>query len=265
MDEDQEGPTDQNDPVLHNDMSGQADTVIQFRDVHGSVVVNAGGSHPSASDDEPPLVATYKLVQSPFPYGFSWIVDIPIPSTELPAPALMTSEGGRRWLDWVDRHRMDRPDHNRFVLTVEGRGPWAVIVEELRIRVVHRFPCEPRGVELRQPELFGTLPARKFQADLRGNDLVVPVPRPTTPSGQVITPDFPYIVHQSDPERFIVDLLYGDEAVFWVAELDWLSGGRKGTMRVGLGGLEFMSTPFQSRPVYTWDVHAERWNRTDTA
>jgi hypothetical protein len=214
---------------------------------------------------QPPVYVTAR-VSSIHYRGDDWIVDVPLDQLEhwnRTSPPMGT--GGLQV--WAFTRHLETADNNCLELTVEGRTAQAVVLRQVRFQVLKRRPgSAPRGVRLDVSSLSlgASMNVRNFEVDLESADVAVPVPMPLAPYQKKLTadfpyvlrnttPDFPYSVHRSDPEQFYFSLNYGDEDIEWVAELDWLSAGRSGSIRIGDAGAPFASTAFRSRPVYIWN------------
>ena len=217
------------------------------------------------ADSQPPVYVTARLSSVHYRQD-DWVVDVPFDQLEhwnRTNPPMGT--GGLQM--WAFKHRLES-DNNCLELTVEGRTAQAVVLRQVRFQVLNRRPgSAPRGVRLDVSclSLGASMNVRNFEVDLGSADLAVPVPMPLHPYDKKLTaefpyvmhrnttPDFPYSVHRSDPEYFYFGLDYGDEDIEWVAELDWLSAGRSGSIRIDDAGAPFVSTAFRSRPVYIWN------------
>jgi hypothetical protein len=212
------------------------------------------------ADSQPPLFTT-ATVGSTLYRSDDWIVDVPL--DEL---TRWNSSGPPAGVDrlqmWAFQHHLQSADNNCLELTVEGRTAQAVVLKQVRFLVLNRRPGSvPRGVrlDLSSLSLGASLNVRNFEVDLGSADVAVPAPMPLHPYDSELTPDFPYVVHRTDPEQFYFSLDYGDEDIEWVAELDWLSAGRSGSVRIDDDGAPFASTAFRSRPVYIWNGSRQVW------
>ena len=223
------------------------------------------------ADGQPPVYVTAK-VSSVHYRSDDWIVDVPLGQLEhwnRTSPPM----GEGKLQMWAFTHRLDS-DNNCLELTVEGRTAQAVVLRQVRFQVLKRRPgSTPRGVrlDLSSLSLASSMNVRNFEADLGYADVAMPIPMPLHPYDKKLTadfpyvmqrdttPDFPYSVHQSDPEHFYFSLDYGDEDIEWMAELDWLSAGRSGSIRIDDAGAPFVSTAFRSRPVYIWNGSRQTW------
>jgi transcriptional regulator with XRE-family HTH domain len=212
------------------------------------------------ADGQPPLIITAETGYSEF--LSLRVVDelVDIPPDRLPRP----DHNGYGPLEssFIEMMTDPRPtDNNKLSLTVEGRTARAVILDRLRIRVLNRRAgSKPCGIVVCKPELPYSRHYRKFLADLRSDDTVVPRPLPIQLYGsRELTALFPYVVHSTEPEMFAIHLCYGDEDVEWIAELGWRFAGRSGALRIDNAGAPFVSTPFSTRPIYRWGGEDEGW------
>jgi hypothetical protein len=230
---------------MDNEMSGQAAVVIQVRELHGDLVV-----HRTGPAETPALVVTPTLTWASEVSDWHAVVDLPI--DQVP-PA----EDPREFSRWLRDHEVARPpDNTRLTLLVEGTSPQAVVLTDLVIAVTARRPAGPaEGVELLSRRMLRQLLPRWFHADLSTGDRVSASPR-------LRSGEFPYLVHQSEPEQFVVNLKLGGQDVEWLAELHWTSGGRSGVLEISSQGRPFLSRPGDSRPRYEWDFRTRQWCQT---
>jgi hypothetical protein len=241
--------TDPDRPGHVNDLTGQANVVFQGRDVHGDITIISHSGEAPLPPGTPPVFVTARLSSTNY-RASDYLVDASPDQLPPPDERLILSN---------DVHQL--VDHNCLSLTVEGRTSQAVVLERLRIHVVRRRPASvPRGVRL-QPVLWlgFDLPVRSFLADVRSSDVALLTPLPLRPGDRELTRDFPFGVDKSAPEILKFHLDYGDEDIEWLAELDWLSAGKPGTVRIDNAGAPFVSTAFHSRPVYAW--RDQEWHR----
>ncbi|MFF9779667.1 helix-turn-helix domain-containing protein [Streptomyces sp. NPDC013978] len=141
-------------------------------------------------------------------------------------------------------------------ITVQGRGPAAVVLEALHVRVVNRTttPAADRAAAYSIGDGCGAgLEPRYFSVDLdapRPLPRAVPAGRPDSPSYAV---DFPYRVSLQEPEVLLVDAGTESCTCDWYLELDWSSQGRSGTVRIDDHGRPFRTTTVEGLPQYRYD------------
>jgi hypothetical protein len=251
-----------NEASQHNIVTGQANYVVQARDI-GKVVINPADE---LAGDQPPVIVTAELREWKYLTTPGYIVDMP--PDQLPLLGDLPDDSGDPG-DWPVKmhqklmaHSVQSETGNALVLTVEGRTRRAVILKRLRIHVLNRGPGTRCGIYAHFPTNGYSMSIRNFVADLRSTD--VAIVRPTGVHGYdndiEMTPEFPYMVHSVEPEQFVVNLDYGDEDVTWVAVLDWLLDGKSEELRIDNAGEPFVSTSFCTRPIYTLGYSDWRWH-----
>ncbi|MEU4871581.1 helix-turn-helix domain-containing protein [Streptomyces sp. NPDC021608] len=138
-------------------------------------------------------------------------------------------------------------------ITVQGRGPAAVLLEALHVRMVRRAVPAGRPGDIAYSMADGcgaTLQPRYFSVHLdarRPLPRVMPAGRPDSPSFAV---DFPYRVSSREPEVLLVLADTESCACDWYLELDWASQGRSGTVRIDDHGRPFRTTGIEGLPHY---------------
>jgi hypothetical protein len=244
--------TDRGTEGIQNRISGdvrEGSTSIQAHTIENLNVEVHGSSTQVMSGDTPPMVVTSEVGERHRDDPL-WLVggiedgDI----DRVPRPY------SPEWTEWLREHRVDLPLYDRLNLHVEGTSPQAVMLRQLRFRVVER--SAPQGTVLTATRddygVGAALIPRWFSVRLGADAVAVPQPQFT---GE---PDFPFTVQQSDPEWFVIDLYWGTEDLAWVVELDWKCVGQSGTLRVDNGGSPFRSTTIHGRPIYCWNVDRPR-------
>lgn len=141
-------------------------------------------------------------------------------------------------------------------ISVQGRSSTAVVLEDLRVRVVSRAaPVRGNSYAMDQG-CGGALTPRYFSVDL---DKDRPIARSMSghDSENVIPAvTMPYRVSSTDPEILLVTAETVTCDCSWYLELDWSSRGRTGTVRVDDHGKPFRTTGIRGLPRY--------WYGTDT-
>ncbi|MGE6732258.1 hypothetical protein, partial [Streptomyces sp. NPDC059900] len=143
-------------------------------------------------------------------------------------------------------------------LTVQGKGDDTVVLESLNVRVAgtgaplawNNYKMGYLGVGC-----GGNVPKHTFDVNL---DASVPRPAP-----QSAGDDFPYKVSASDPEAFYIEATANTRYVRWYLELEWSSGGRRGTVRIDDTGKPFATSGDKSRPVYAFSLNSKKWTKTN--
>ncbi|MFF8844115.1 helix-turn-helix domain-containing protein [Streptomyces sp. NPDC015127] len=144
-------------------------------------------------------------------------------------------------------------------ITVRGKGPEAVVLESLHVRVVERRTPPEQAVYRTSSGCGGALTPRLFDVDL---DASRPVARPQ-PGNDSGTPlpavSFPYTVSASDPESLLVSGRTVACDCDWYLELRWSSGERGGSVRIDDDGRPFRTSGVRGRPVHDYDYGLGRW------
>ncbi|GGT36528.1 transcriptional regulator [Streptomyces kurssanovii] len=144
-------------------------------------------------------------------------------------------------------------------ITVQGKGPEAVVLESLQVRVAARRTPERYNVYRMDSGCGGSLTPRMFDVDLdmsrpvarsvAGNDAGEPIPAVS----------FPYRVSASDPEVLLVTGRTVTCDCEWYLQLRWSSGGRTGTVRIDDGGRPFRTSALAGGTVHEYDYGSRRW------
>ncbi|MFC8429095.1 helix-turn-helix domain-containing protein [Streptomyces sp. NPDC057253] len=141
-------------------------------------------------------------------------------------------------------------------ISVQGRSSTAVVLEDLRVRVVSRgAPVQGTAYAMDQG-CGGALTPRYFSVDL-DKDRPIAQSRPGNDSGNVIPAvRMPYRVSSTDPEILLVTAETVTCDCGWYLELDWSSQGRTGTVRVDDHGKPFRTTGIKGLPRYRYGTDA---------
>lgn len=142
-----------------------------------------------------------------------------------------------------------------LALTVQGTGKATVVLDALHVRVVEKsaplaFNDFAMGVGC-----GGGVETTSFTVDLDAG-------RPAT-SPKAGQRDFPYKVSESDPEVFYIFADARAHNVSWYLELDWSSGGQKGTVRIDDNGKPFRTSGNVGRPAYNYPLGSSEWGRNE--
>ncbi|MEV7980933.1 helix-turn-helix domain-containing protein [Streptomyces sp. NPDC086519] len=136
-------------------------------------------------------------------------------------------------------------------VSVQGRSSTAVVLEDLRVRVVGRTAPAPGIAYSMADGCGGGLTPRYFAVDL---DKDRPIARPVAgegPDGRTVsTMRLPYRVSATDPEVLRVKASTTGCDCRWYLELDWSSQGRSGTVRIDDHGRPFRTSSVKGLPHY---------------
>lgn len=170
-----------------------------------------------------------------------------------PPPDPGDTRGWARALGGVDGGRM------RIELTVQGTSKEAVVLQGMHVRVLNRNAplkrsafsmadgcgsgIEPQSFDL---GLDDSRPTLKPVAGKQGDETVPPK-------------NFPFRVSSRDVEVFDLNAHVEGHDVRWYLELEWSSGGRKGTLRIDEGGEPFRTSSIAGQPEYQYNRSAAKW------
>jgi hypothetical protein len=170
---------------------------------------------------------------------------VPPPPSEATARGWVTALGGvAAGEQWVR-------------LTVQGTGEETVVLEGLNVWVVDKdTPLPWNDYVMGTDGCGGPVETRHFGVDLDAG-------RPeVTPEGG--ERDFPYSVSENDPEVYYVAAGTQAYDVSWYLELEWSSGGRRGTVRIDDEGEPFRLSANEGRPAYDYPLgYNDRWEVND--
>ncbi|MCX4787482.1 helix-turn-helix domain-containing protein [Streptomyces sp. NBC_01221] len=199
-----------------------------------------------------PLSATISSYNWEEPCGQHYVLDQK-PDDVPPPPAPQDTRGWARALGGVDGGSM------LLELTVQGKSGQAVVLKGLHVRTLSRkVPLAWSAYSMGDGCGSGITP-QSFDIDLDDS-------RPTlTPvagqQGDVRVPpkNFPFQVSSTDVEVFDLNAHVEGHDVSWYLELEWSSGGRKGTLRIDDGGKPFRTSSIQARPKYMYRYDTAQW------
>ncbi|MEV7388418.1 helix-turn-helix transcriptional regulator [Streptomyces sp. NPDC091215] len=136
-------------------------------------------------------------------------------------------------------------------VSVQGRSSTAVVLEDLRVRVVGRTAPAPGIAYSTADGCGGGLTPRYFDVNL---DKDRPIARPVAgegPDGKTVsTMHLPYRVSATDPEVLRVKANTTGCDCRWYLELDWSSQGRSGTVRIDDHGRPFRTSSIKGLKHY---------------
>ncbi|WP_405554301.1 helix-turn-helix domain-containing protein [Streptomyces canus] len=182
--------------------------------------------------------------------GHDYVIDKP--PAQVPPPP--TAQDAANWAGTLGAI------HGRQTMvqiSVQGRNSTAVVLEDLRVRVVSRgTPAKGNSYAMDQG-CGGALTPRYFSVDL---DKDRPIAHSQSGNdGENVIPavSMPYRVSSEDPEVLLVTAETEGCDCGWYLELDWSSQGRTGTARIDDNGRPFRTTAIKGLPRY--------WYGTNTA
>ncbi|MEU9323063.1 helix-turn-helix transcriptional regulator [Streptomyces canus] len=182
--------------------------------------------------------------------GHDYVIDKP--PAQVPPPP--TAQDAANWAGTLGAV------HGRQTMvqiSVQGRNSTAVVLEDLRVRVVARgTPVKGNSYAMDQG-CGGALTPRYFSVDL---DKDRPIAHSQSGNdGENVIPAvrMPYRVSSEDPEVLLVTAETEGCDCGWYLELDWSSQGRTGTARIDDKGRPFRTTAIKGLPRY--------WYGTNTA
>jgi helix-turn-helix protein len=217
---------------------------------------SSASSASSAAADPPPL--TWTARSHVWEYGCSHAYLVDRPAREVPPPPV--AQDAARWAGSLGAVH---GGETLVRISVQGRSSAAVVLEELRVRVVGREAPLRRGVFLMQEGCGGALTPRQFDVDLdAGRPLARS--RPGNDAGREIpAARFPYRVSASEPEVLEVNARTVGCDCRWYLELAWSSQGRSGSVRIDDHGRPFRTSAIDGLPryVYGYGTRDEGWVR----
>ncbi|WP_406382209.1 helix-turn-helix domain-containing protein [Streptomyces sp. NBC_01618] len=222
---------------------------------HGTATSEGHGTRAGSGGQQSggvPLSATISSYNWEEPCGQHYVLDQK-PDDVPPPPAPQDTRGWARALGGVDGGSM------LLELTVQGKSGQAVVLKGLHVRTLSRkAPLAWSAYSMGEGCGSGITP-QSFDIDLDDN-------RPTlTPvagqQGDVRVPpkNFPFQVSSTDVEVFDLKAHVEGHDVSWYLELEWSSGGRKGTLRIDDGGKPFRTSSIEARPKYMYRYDTAQW------
>ncbi|WP_336319568.1 helix-turn-helix transcriptional regulator [Streptomyces lavendofoliae] len=210
----------------------------------GAVPGRRGGGVPLTVDVRPyvwrdPCSQVYVVDRPP--------AQVPPPPSEQDARGWVTALGGAPGGDMM----MD--------LSVQGTGQETVVLHALRVRVVEKDAPLAWNAYTMGVGCGGEMTPRSLDINLD-----VARPRTVPVAGrqgdrEIPAGDFPYKVSASDPQMLRVTAHTAGHAVRWYLELEWSSGGRRGTLRVDDHGRPFATSAVTGRPAYDYPLGGSGW------
>ncbi|MFJ5727451.1 helix-turn-helix domain-containing protein [Streptomyces paradoxus] len=176
------------------------------------------------------------------------------PPSQVPPPPVPQDAGV-----WAASQNAVHGGETLVRLSVQGRTGTAVVLEELRVRVVGRSAPARGNAYAMDQGCGGSVTPRSFDVNLdkdrpiaravAGSDAGTPIPAVR----------MPYRVSARDPEVLLVNARTQGCDCRWYLELDWSSQGRTGTVRIDDAGRPFRTSGIKGLPRYTYDTSARQW------
>ena len=182
--------------------------------------------------------------------GHDYVIDKP--PAEVPPPPVSQDAA-----PWAATQGAIHGRQTMVQISVQGRSSTAVVLEDLRVRVVSRGARAQGNSYAMDQGCGGALTPRYFSVDL-DKDRPIAQSKSGHDSENVIPAvKMPYRVSSTDPEILLVTAETVTCDCGWYLELDWSSQGRTGTVRVDDHGKPFRTTGIKGLPRY--------WYGTNTA
>ncbi|WP_405528786.1 helix-turn-helix domain-containing protein [Streptomyces canus] len=182
--------------------------------------------------------------------GHDYVIDKP--PAQVPPPP--TAQDAANWASTLGAI------HGRQTMvqiSVQGRNSTAVVLEDLRVRVVSRgTPAKGNSYAMDQG-CGGALTPRHFSVDLDKDRPIAHSQAGNDGENVIPAVRMPYRVSSEDPEVLLVTAETEGCDCSWNLELDWSSQGRTGTARVDDNGRPFRTSAIKGLPRY--------WYGTNTA
>ncbi|WP_030024800.1 helix-turn-helix domain-containing protein [Streptomyces monomycini] len=218
-------------------------------DASGEDKGEAGGS--SGRSSGTPLTVDVRTNNWDDPCDRWYMLDKP--PTEVPPPPTGVSARG-----WANALGALPGGHLRVALAVQGTNDQAVVLHSLTVRTTTRTASVAGSAYSMGDGCGGGLTPASFDIGL---DAAQPVTRPVAGEQgdrRIPATDFPFKVSASDPQMLYVDAHAEANDVSWYLELEWSSGGRRGTLRLDDHGKPFRTSAMKGRPqyIYRWDQNA---------
>ncbi|WP_329232044.1 helix-turn-helix transcriptional regulator [Streptomyces canus] len=182
--------------------------------------------------------------------GHDYVIDKP--PAQVPPPP--TAQDAANWASTLGAI------HGRQTMvqiSVQGRNSTAVVLEDLRVRVVSRgTPAKGNSYAMDQG-CGGALTPRYFSVDLDKDRPIAHSQAGNDGENVIPAVRMPYRVSSEDPEVLLVTAETEGCDCSWYLELDWSSQGRTGTARIDDNGRPFRTSAIKGLPRY--------WYGTNTA
>ncbi|MFH8345807.1 helix-turn-helix domain-containing protein [Streptomyces sp. NPDC018045] len=180
------------------------------------------------------------------------------PSTEVPPPPSGPDARG-----WANALGGVPGGHLRVSLAVQGTGDQAVVLHSLTVRTTTRTASVAGSAYSMGNGCGGGLTPASFDVGL---DAAQPLTRPVAGEQgdrKIPATDFPFKVSASDPQMLYVDAHAEANDVSWYLELEWSSGGRRGTLRLDDHGRPFRTNAMKGRPSFVYRYDKNLWEPSE--
>ena len=176
---------------------------------------------------------------------------IPLPVQEL--PPLTAEQWDMSAGEWSEPLGGVIADTSYVAVQVFGRGPDAVVLNDLKIGVVER--AKPLTGTYISSACGEAVSVRYMSVDLDDPKLEIEAgdTRQNTMDVPVDPIRFPYKVSASEPEVFSIVASTASCLCSWVADLEWSAGGERGSVRIDDHGKPFTVTTSRGVPAYTFN------------
>ncbi|MFI7392719.1 transcriptional regulator [Streptomyces tendae] len=144
-------------------------------------------------------------------------------------------------------------------LSVQGRSGTAVVLEELRVRVVGRTAPAGGNAYAMDQGCGGSITPRYFAVDLDQDRPIARAVARNDSGTPIPAVRMPYRVSAKDPEVLLITAETSSCDCRWYLELDWSSQGRTGTARIDDNGRPFRTSAIEGLPRYTYDTLERQW------
>jgi hypothetical protein len=214
----------------------------------GTRLIDGGGPAPAPARYLS-VTAKWWMIANYCTVGRGWV--FPVAMSELPYPSatLQDPEGLETWA--ADNGGLPASG-NSIAVTLQGLGHHTVIVQELRVKVVHRAAPPATAT---YPNLAwgcgGGIAPNYFSVNLDQDPTVIHEYAGFTPGvGRVPPVPLPHQVSESRPEVWHLRVITTDCACSWVGYIDWTSDGVSRTTKISDHGRPFLTvTPTRAMVV----------------
>jgi hypothetical protein len=183
---------------------------------------------------DPPLHVT-AAVRSPFNVcegGRGWVFHHEAKGLSTPGPQ-QDMDG------WAAESGGIPASDNLIAVQLQGSGSKTVIVTDLRVEVTRRRP-PPGGAHTTTPGGCGDLVPTYFKADLDRRPIrLLPITGQDVNGNPVPPAPLPHAVSRQEPEVWYIKAITHRCDCEWVAHIDWISDGERGSIKVTENGHPF--------------------------
>jgi hypothetical protein len=211
----------------------------------------SGGEEPG---EEPGKVGAPTVVAEPYDWESPCDAHYLLSGEPEQVPPPPVEEDARGWVTALGGVASGE---QRVRLTVQGTDENTVVLEDLHVNVVGKEePLPWNDYVMGVDACGGPVETRHFGVDLDAGQ-----PEVTPEGGQR---DFPYQVSETDPEVYYITAGTRAHDVSWYLELEWSSGGERGTVLIDDEGEPFRMSANEGRPAYDYPMgYNDRWEVAD--